>query len=218
MKIQQFSCREENAIDLRQSNALIKHKPDVVFWEAPSNKDFATLVFNPNDTFKKQESVIKDIIDNLKHISKNNKWVLSDIKTYENTIKLLKGGHKIKMYNIDGPSELLTQTIINKWNLIEKPRHKGRNILWWVYIYLRERIMANNIKPLIKGDNQMVLSFMQKFHWIHVKFLLSNPTKDEIWKYYFGEFKNIKKSNIVEILKTRNKILYKYWLKYSDFV
>lgn len=217
MEIHQFSCREGNSVDLRQANALIKHKPDIVIWEAPSNKNSASLVFNPKDTTKKQESVIKDKIALLKKVLKKYRWVASDIKVYENTIKLLKDGKKIKMYGVDGPYELLQQTIIHKWHLINKPRNKGRHILWWVYIYLRERIMANNIKPLLKNDNQKVLVFMQKFHWIHVDFLLSEPAKNIIWKYYFGEFHNINKVNILEVLKTKNKILYKYWLKYSDF-
>ena len=70
-----------------------------------------------------------------------------------------------------------------------------KNWLWWVQIYLRERIMANHISFIVKKykikNNQKVLIFLQSFHWGHVKFLLDNPSKKEIWNYYFGKFSEV---------------------------
>jgi hypothetical protein len=218
MEIHQFSCREVNGIDLRQANALLKHKPDMVFWEAPSNKNSASLILDPRQSIVQQKDTLRERISYLKEVAKKVPWAASDIHVYENAIKLIENGYKIRMYHVDGPHELLLQTILNKWDLIEKPRQKGRHILWWTYIYLRERIMANNIKPLLKNKDQKILIFMQKFHWLHVNFLLSEPSKDMIWGYYFGKFENVTRKNISEILKTRNKVLHKFWLKYSDFV
>lgn len=219
MKIYQFSCREEKGVDLRQADAVLRHKPDTIFCEAPSIEYGASLVFDPRKSIKEQESKLRKVARSLKKVSKKYPWVISDIKMYENTLELLKRGHKIRMYNIDAPSDLLQETIINKWNLMEKPRRRGSHLLWWSYIYLRERMMSKNMQPLINDEgDKTVLVFMQKFHWLNVKFLLSNPTKDEIWEYYFGRFKNIDRQNISEILKEKNKILYKYWLRHSDFL
>lgn len=218
MKIIQFSCREKKGIDLRQANAILRHKPDIIIYEAPSNKNKAYLFFNSQEPIKKQKNILKKLTTNLKKIARKYPWVLSDIKTFENIVKLSKSGYKTKVYYVDAPSELLRETIVNKWNLISKSRRRGIHFLWWVYIYLREKIMSKNIEPLIKNKNQSVLMFMQKFHWLNVKFLLLKPTRDEIWKYYFGKFENVNQNNISEIIKLKNKILYKYWVKYSDFV
>jgi hypothetical protein len=217
MKILQFNCREENGIDLRQANAVLRHKPDTIIYEAPSDKSKAYLFFDPKESIKKQENRLKELNVSLRKISKKYPWVMSDIKTLENVIELSKTGHKTKIYYVDSPRELLRETIINKWNLIDKPRHRGVHLLWWVYIYLREKIMSQNIEPLLKNKNQSVLMFIQKFHWLNVKFLLSKPTKNEIWKYYFGRFKNVNKKNISETIKLKNKVLYKYWNEISDF-
>lgn len=218
MKIHQFSCREENGVDHRQADAILRHNPDVIFWEAPSTGRKASLVFDPKKSPKKHEGQLKKITKSLQKVSKKYPWVVSDISVYKNAIELLKNGHRVRIYNVDAPSELLKETIINKWNMMERPRRRGSHLLWWIYIYLRERIMTRNIQPLLKGDRQTALMFLQKFHWLNVKFLLSNPTKDDIWRYYFGKFKNINKQNVSEIIKEKNKVLYKYWLRHSDFI
>lgn len=175
-------------------------------------------MFNPQKSIDVQENELKKIIKNLRESSKKVPWSISDIQMYENTLEIFRKGHKVKIYNVDAPSELLKETITNKWNLMEKPRRRGSHLLWWVYIYLREKMMSKNIKPLLKENDQTILIFLQKFHWLNVKFLLSNPTEDDIWDYYFGKFKKIDKQNISEIIKEKNKILYKYWLRHSDFV
>ncbi len=67
-------------------------------------------------------------------------------------------------------------------------------------------------------ENSMVLVFLQDFHWKHVKFLLSKPSVNEIWEYYFGKFTcEINIANIAEKIKMLNPVFYKYWKKYSDF-
>ncbi len=218
MKIHQFSCREVDGIDLRQANAVLKHQPDLIIREAPGTENGPVLAFNPKESLTVQQNKLKKVISSLKEIAKNDPWVVSDIRIYENVIELLKKGHKIRMYDVDAPRDLLRETIINKWNLIDKPRRRGIHLLWWTYIYLREKIMSKNIRPLLDRENLMVLMFLQKFHWLDVSFLLSNPSKDKIWQYYFGRFKGVNRGNITEIIKSKNKVLYKYWLKHSDFV
>jgi hypothetical protein len=68
-----------------------------------------------------------------------------------------------------------------------------------------------------EGSNEKVLAFVQKFHWKNVQFQLTNPTKEEMYIYYFGAFKDINPQSIGMKVKDTNPILYKYWKKYSDF-
>lgn len=218
MKIYQFNCREGDGIDLRQANAILKHRPDLIIREAPGSENGPDLVFNSKSDIETQKSAVKKRNINLKKIAKKYAWVGSDIYVYKNLSSISDLGHKVRMYNVDAPSKLLRETIINKWNLMDKPRHRGSLLLWWVYIYLREKIMAKNTEPLLKDQNKKVLVFMQKFHWLNVRFLLSKPKKDEIWQYYFGKFKKIKQKNISEIIRSKNKVLYSYWKRYSDFL
>lgn len=203
---------------MRQADAMLKYKPDIIFREAPSTEHGAILVFDHKGTIKEHGRIVKGEIKKLQKVSREVPWAASDIAVYENAHKLFKLGHRVKIYNVDAPSELLRETIKNKWNLMEKPRRRGSHLLWWVYIYLRERIMSRNMRPLIIDKNKTVLIFLQKFHWLNVSFLLSNPSKNDIWDYYFGRFENINKKNIKEILKDKNEVLYKYWMRNSDFV
>lgn len=216
MPIHQIPCREQNDIDLRQANAVIKHKPNIIIFEAPTES--SPLFFDSKLPLAKQKEIIKIKVSNLKKVAKEYSWVESDIKVFENAFNLALSGQDLKMYNIDAPSELLQQTIINKWNLIDKPRRRGVHLLWWVYIFLRERIMTENIRPLLKENkNKSILVFLQKFHWLNVQFQLSNPSKDKLWDYYFGKFENVKRKDVANILKKDNDVLYKYWIKYSGF-
>ncbi len=128
MSIHQIPCREQNNIDLRQANAVIKHKPNIIIFEAPAGP--SPLFFDSKKPTSKQKEIIKTKINNLKNVAKKYPWVESDIKVFENACDLARSGVDLKMYNIDGPGELLQQTIINKWNLIDKPRRRGVHLLW----------------------------------------------------------------------------------------
>ena len=216
MKIYQFNCYEGNDIDLRQADAVLKYKPDIIIREAPSSENRASLAFDPRKSVKKLEDNLKRLAVHLQEVAKKDPWVLSDIKMFENAIEVLKTGHKIRIYDVDAPCELLKESRINKWSLLKnKPERRGVNLIWWVYIYLRERTMSKNIAPLFKNKDQSVLVFIQKFHWLNIKFLLSNPKEKEIWNYYFGRFKDLTPAKITSILKRENPILYQYWKKYS---
>ncbi len=217
MEIHQFSCREENGVDMRQANAVLKYRPDIILYEGPSNGK-PNIVFDTHKPNKEVKKDLKEITQYLKKISQKEPWVMSDIYSFNNVFKISQEGQKTKIYYVDGPHELLSQTITNKWNRISRPRRRGNHLLWWVYIYLREKIMSKNIESLSKNKNLNVLVFMQKFHWLNVQFQLSKPTKDQMWEYYFGKFKHINRSNITEIIKMKNKVLYKYWVVYSDFI
>jgi hypothetical protein len=220
MKIFQYSCRESNKIDNRQSEAVLRNKPDVIFFEAPfDNKDVE--FFNKFSVNKKPFRKVKEYQKMLLKVSKKYKWVKSDILVFDNIVKLWKSGHDVKLYNVDGPSDLLEITINNGWNKLDKPRRRGIHFSWWVYIYLRERIMSDNISKIIKKfpDDAVVLVFLQKFHWMNVKYQLQHKNKKDIFKYYFGKFKGVSIFNInKKVQESCPKDLIKFWDKYSKLI
>jgi len=220
MKIFQYSCKESNKIDTRQAEAVLRKKPDVIFFEAPfDNKDVE--LFNKFPINKKPFGKVKQYQKMLLKVSKKYRWVKSDILVFDNIVKLWKSGHDVKLYNVDGPSGLLKITIDNGWNRLDLPKRRGVHFGWWVYIYLREKVMSDNISKIIKKlpVDTVVLVFLQKFHWLNVKYQLQNKNKKDIFKYYFGKFKGVSISNINKTVDERcPKKLIKFWNKYSKLI
>lgn len=217
-KFHQFNCREQDRPDFRQARAVLKHKPDIIFFELPEKDESPETIFNKYDCKNKPLKEVNIIKKRLENASKEFKYALSDIKTWENIEKVWQEEHNILLYNVDGPKELRLE-FFEAWNNTYPCITK--NWLWWVKIYLRERIMANHISSIIKKykmkKNPIALIFLQNFHWRHVKFLLENPSKEEIWKYYFGNFSEVTSLIISKKIKENNKLFYNYWKKYSDF-
>lgn len=221
MKLFQFSCTEGNKVDMRQANAVSRYRPDIIIFEAPCNKKTPDLIYNKFSPSKKPlNELMKDKIE-LRKVSKKYLWVESDIYVYDNVASLWRGGHDVKMYNVDGPRELLRINLEGGVHWNPKPFCRGTHFIWWVRIYLREKIMTKNIEYIFSKNKNMngltVLMFLQKFHWINVKFQLLKPSKEKMFNYYFGSFKGLNPKNIGLIVKEENKELYKYWCKYSEF-
>jgi hypothetical protein len=214
----QVDCIEGNKIDHRQSDAVLKHKPDMVFLEYPMEGRTPDSVFNKYKPESKPRKLLENQINSLKKHSKDTSWIKSDIKMWENIEKLWENGHDVKIYKVDAPRELVTV-----WNEVWKNMYPcaKKNWLWWVRIYLREKYMAKNINWVLSRyrlrDNLVVLVFLQSFHWEHVQFLLNHPSADKVWEYYFGNFPEISQSNIAERIKENNKIFYKYWKRVSEW-
>lgn len=218
MKILQFSCKESDKIDLRQADAVLKHRPDAIIFEAPPINGDMESEFNKFTPEKKPLKKKKQYQKMLLKISKKYKWVKSDVYVVDNIMQLWKSGHDVKIYNVDAPKELLKITIGQKWNLMDKPRRRGSLFSWWVYIYIREVIMAENISKIFKKSpkDSVVLVFLQKFHWLNVKFQLEHKNKKDIFSYYFGKFENVSLSNIDQKVKELGiPELYRFWSKYS---
>lgn len=214
----QINCREGKESDLRQAEAVLKYKPDIIFLEYPNSNKTPSTIFNKYKPKDKPLYLVKKQQENLKEVQRTMPWVKSDIIMWENLGKLWKQGYQVFVYNVDAPSELTSEMYgvwKNKYPTIKK------NWLWWVRIYLRERIMANNIQWILDNYKERrdstILVFLQSFHWNHVKFLLKNPSKDKIWDYYFGKFSEISRDNIEGKIKERNKVFYKYWIRFADF-
>lgn len=214
----QINCREQNRPDYRQARAIIKYRPDIVIFEYPEIKGNPNSIFNKFSTDKKPLNKIRSIQNALKVSAKRYGYALSDVRTWQNISRLWSEGHNILLYNVDAPHELR-----NEWFEVWENTYPCalKNWLWWVRIYLRERIMANHIRSIIeeyKGkNNPKILIFLQRFHWTHVKFLLSNPTNAQIWNYYFGKFPQMNEKIIGLKIRRLNRIYYKYWKKYSHF-
>lgn len=217
-KFHQFDCREQNRADFRQARAVLKYKPDIIIFELHEKHGSPETIFNKHDCKNKPVGEIAIIRKSLKKVSREFRYALSDVKMWENIERLWREGHNILLYNVDGPRELRAE-FFEVWNHMYPCATK--NWLWWVRIYLRERIMANHIYSIIKKykikNNPKILIFLQSFHWKHVKFLLGNPLKEEIWKYYFSKFSEITPLTISERIRRNNKLFYRHWKKYSDF-
>lgn len=215
----QFNCRETDKLDLRQANAVLKYKPNIIILEYPNNNKTPALPFNKYDALKKPKDMIKERLKKFPDkVLKIHPWAKADTIMWKNITELWANDHQVLIYAVDAPNEL-TKEWLDVW------RHTypcaKKNWVWWVQIYLRERIMANNIQWILRNykgkENPTILIFLQNFHWSHVKFLLKNPSKHEIWNYYFGKFTEINNSNITIKIKSLNRTFYKYWKKVSDF-
>jgi hypothetical protein len=215
----QFNCKETDELDLRQAKAVLKHKPDIIILEYPNNNKTPDLAFNKYDALKKPRGMARERVKGFSdEVLKTHPWVKADTIMWKNITGLWAKNHQVLVYAVDAPSEL-TSEWLDVW------RHMypcvKRNWAWWVQIYLRERMMANNIQWILQNYKEKkkptILIFLQSFHWGHVKFLLNNPSKNEIWNYYFDKFPEINKYNISMKIKNLNKIFYKYWKKISDF-
>ncbi len=215
----QFDCVESEKLDLRQANAVLRHKPDIIILEYPNNNKTPDLEFNKYDALKKPKDLVKKRLKKFPdEILKIHPWAKADQIMWENVADLWAKDHQVFVYAVDAPNEL-TSEWLDVW------RHMypcvKKNWVWWVKIYLRERIMANNVQWVLRNykgkENPTTLIFLQRFHWDHVKFLLKNPSKKEIWNYYFGKFSEINRSDIAVKIESLNKVFYKYWKKFSDF-
>ena len=219
-KIIQVDCKESKELDLSQANAILEYRPDIILLEYPNNEKYPDMQLNkfgPND--KPKNMVDKRTADFPSEVLKIHPWVVADTYMWRNIAELWVNGHQVLTYPTDGPSEL-TSEWLEVWNHMYPQATK--NWVWWVQIYLRERLMANNIDYIMHKhsniENPTVLVFLQGFHWKHVKFLLSKPRVNEIWEYYFGKFSNeINMADIAEKIKKLNPVFYRYWKKYSDF-
>jgi hypothetical protein len=205
--------------DLRQSEYVLKYKPDIIIFEGGAGKTPDTI-YNKYSVKDKPLKLIKEKQKWLKKVSKNpgNGDAISDVVLWDNIMKVWSEGHNILVYNSDGPDELRKE-FFEVWKYMYPSALK--NWLWWVRIYLREKYMAKNIQWILdknKNKEELVIAiFLQSFHWRHVKFLLTNPSKKEIWEYYFSKFKEVDINSIGEKIKKQNKTFYKYWQRISDF-
>lgn len=218
----QVNCIEsrDGTLDLRQAEAIGKYKPDIIILEYPTEGSVPEFPLNDYlPTEKPADLVAERTKEFSEKILKANPWVAADTIMWREVVKAWNQGKQIYAYPTDGPYEL-----ISEWREVWDHMYPQaiHNWVWWVPIYLRERLMANHISWILHKHaeiNKPVINvYLQSFHWKHVQFLLSDPTKNEIWNYYFGKFKSeISQKEMPITLKRLNPVFYKYWQKYSDF-
>ncbi len=218
-KYLQFDCIEEDGLDLSQANAVLKYKPDIIILEYPNNNKTPDWEFNKYPALKKPKALVKARTKEFPAaVLKIHPWAKADTIMWRNIAKLWSQGHQTLVYSVDAPNEL-TRQWLDVWRHLY-PDVK-RSWVWWVQIYLRERIMTKNINWLLKHYKEKkdptILVFLQSEHWDHVRFQLKNPTQEQIWKYYFGKFPEVTKKDIAERIKVLNPVFYKYWKKISGF-
>jgi len=214
----QRSCIEGNKIDLRQAKSILKYKPDIILFEGPKSSHDVSIIFNHYSFDKKPLKKVDEIIKKLTIAAKSEPYVASDIIVWQNIKKIWEKGINTQVYYIDAPQNLRH----NSPFLAKQYSKIYRDWLFWVYLYIREVYMTKNLKNILNEykdkKNPTICVFLQSIHWDHVKFLLTNPSKEKIWRYYFSRFKNMKSNkNIENQIKDRSKIINSYWKKAQIF-
>ena len=218
----QINCREsrDGSLDLRQAQGIDRYKPDIILLEYPSNEKTPSFELNDYPALKKPEELVRARTKEFpEDILKKDPWVAADTYMWKEIANLWASGKQVYVYPTDGPSELLSE-----WRDVWEHMYPQatKNWVWWVQIYLRERLMANNIEWVLNKhsdiERPIINVYLQYFHWKHVKFLLDNPSVDEIWDYYFSRFvADIDRNDIDGRIQKLNPLFYDYWQKYSDF-
>lgn len=216
----QVNCNEKDKIDLRQAKAVLKFKPDIIILEYPNGTSTPGIELNNYSPLEKPIDLIEKRLKPLsEQVLNRHPWAQSDHFMWQNIVKLWSEDKQVLVYEIDGPPEL-TSEWLEVWAHMYPCATK--NWVWWVQIYLRERLMANNMQRVLdeyitKSDPRLLI-FLQSLHWEHVEYLLGKPTKEDIWQFYFGAFsKEVTRDTIAQKIKKLNPVFYSYWQRYSDF-
>lgn len=212
-KFIQHDCVEGDKVDLRQAEATLLHRPDIIIFEMPQNGNRGPgTIFNRYSCANKPTEKVDEIIKKLKISARKFPYAASDIAVWENIKMLWAEGVNTQIYNVDAPERMRRE-----YFLFKNPGYPAVRKDWffWVYLYLRDAHMAKNIRRVLDAcsgkKDPTILIFLQSIHWKHVQFLLTNPSREKIWKYYFGNFPNIKPGAIECKIKERSKILGEYW-------
>ena len=214
-KFIQENCVEGSRIDLRQANVVKKYRPDIILFEMPAGRNGPALVFNKFSPKKKPYRTAEKKKKDIRLDARRFPYALSDIKVWENIEALWHEGHDVLLFNIDGPRALRAHRF-RKYGRIPYPA-LIRSWWFWSYQLIRELEMRKNIEYILRHykrkQRPVVAVFLQSIHWDHVRFLLAHPSKRAIWKYYFGRFPEVTPRNIKTLLKEKDTVLYRYWLR-----
>lgn len=218
-KFIQRDCVEGDKADLRQAEAVLKHRTDIIIFEMPQGGSRGPgTIFNRYSCANKPIEKVDEIIKGLKVSAKKYPYALSDVAVWENVKTLWKEGVNVQIYNVDAPDRMRRE-----FSLFVKQGYPAVRKEWffWAYLYLRDTYMAKNIKKALGGyskkQNPTVLIFLQSIHWEHTQFLLTNTSKEKVWKFYFGKLPSIKQDTIEEQIRIRSKVMGDYWKREQVF-
>lgn len=164
---------------------------------------------------------VEQIKSRLRREAKRIPHASSDILVWDNIAALWRAGHDTLLFNVDAPRDLRREGFVNDGIVPLFRARRSRE--FWTKQYVRETIMARHIERIIgkysysKRKQLTVAVFLQSFHWRHVRFLLTHPSKERIWRYYFGRFPTLTPDEVARELKSEYPILRRYWKKYAVF-
>lgn len=207
----QRNCVEGETADLRQAQAVLKHRPDAIIFELPSNRGGPGTIFNSYSCPNKPLARIQKIISQLKTAAASYPYARSDIAVWHNIEQLWQEGHNTLIYNVDTPAQLRHYYFTHFDTTYKTAR---RDWLFWVFLCIREQYMADNVRSVIEHSRQeqpLIAVFLQSIHWRHIQFLLRKPSQTTIWDYYFKSFPELTPVNIGSKIKARSPLLYQYW-------
>ena len=193
-------------IEIKISKQILKVKSDAILFEFPKGSFGGIEKFNKYKPKNKPKYLIENWKGNLLLSSKKINSLKGTIEIVKNIEKLWNNGHQIYLYNIDAPAEL------SKLGLYK--RYSGKlsyNLRFWIWIFLREKIMISNIKKIYKNlklkiKNPKLLVKCHNFHWRNITFLLKNPDRKKIEHYYFSKFSR----NEIKSVLMKEKVLRKW--------
>ncbi len=201
MKLIHVPESEHNhGVSRKKANAILKLRPDVIFFEYPSCRKNSLSTFNKFEPAGKPREKIDEWKASIRNAAEQYPWLREENRIIEAVEYLWKKGRQVYLFEIDGPE-----------NLTNIGETAGPfNIAW---NYLREIYMKRNLR---RGERKKPkgtgLVLCHDFHWKNIQFLMKNPNQKQIWDHYFvrngitttpKEFENE--------LKKENKMLYKYW-------
>jgi hypothetical protein len=227
-KFIQRNCSERQEIDIRGALAVKKYKPDIVIEELPMKGKTPDTIFNKYPANKKplkefEKMIHRKIISGIK-----NRDALSDVLLFQYIKDLWNEGKNTLIFYTDMQNSF--RGTYKKYMKSSDDNEIWNDWLFWVYLFIRDCYMAKNVKWVLDNykakSNPTILIMIQSFHWRDIKFLFKNPSKQQIWKHYFGRlpdgdkklfphfFKNfpgVTPETIDGEIKKRSKIIYKYW-------
>lgn len=189
-KFIQRDCVEGDKADLRQAEAVLKHRPDIIIFEMPQGSSRGPgTIFNLYSCANKPIEKVDEIIKGLKVSARKYPYALSDIAVWENIKTLWKEGVNTQIYNVDAPDRMRRE-----FSLFTKQGYPAVRKEWffWGYLYLRDTYMARNIKKALDGyskkKNPTVLIFLQSIHWKHSSFCSQTLLKKKSGNFILESF------------------------------
>ncbi len=130
----QFNCKESNELDMRQADAILKYKPDIIILEYPNNNKTPNLPLNKYSALKKPKNLVKKRLKKFSDkVLKIHPWAEADTIMWKNVASLWEKDHQVLIYSVDAPNEL-TEELREVWNytypcIKKKLDMVGKNIL-----------------------------------------------------------------------------------------
>jgi len=190
----------------RKAEAILRIKPQAVLFEFPRETGFSLGEFNTFPPQNKPGEWVDSLKKSYRKDSEKYPWLETEHLVIEAIERLWEEGRQVYLFEIDAPLELTSQ--IESDALLREEL----NVAW---NFLRELYMFETIKEIEKqiGEDGEALVICSDFHWNNIMFLMADPSRDEIWRHYFG-------SATMEEVQNRvrsNKVLAKHWTLKARF-